>query len=124
MCMYIGIEDLAANALISLLLMKADEHRPFVSFKTLNEYGLKVVRKLKEQHEDAVYIYSPRSTARLFSDYSQYFELCEQSGAEGVRLQKGVSLDQLWVRFQTSIAVKVLKVLRDQELLRSLNLAA
>lgn len=124
MCMYIGIEDLAANALISLLLMKAEEPRPFVSFETLDAYGLKVVKKLKEQNEDAVYIYSPRSIARLFTDYSQYFELAVVDNIEGVRLRDGVSLDDLWIRFQTVIAAKVLKVLRDQELLQSLKLAA
>lgn len=124
MSMYIGIEDLAANALISLLLIRADEKQPFVSFRTLNEYGLKVVKKLQEQQEDAVFIYSPQSTARLFTDYSHYFELCVMSGEEGVRLKKGVTLEDLWIKFQTVIAVKLLRVMRDQELLRSLNLAA
>ena len=124
MSMYIGIEDLAANALISLLLIRTDESQPFVSFRTLKEYGLKVVKKLKEQQEDAVFIYSPQSTARLFTDYSQYFELCVKAQEEGIRLKQGLTIDALWVKFQTVIAVKPLRVMRDQDLLRSLNLAA
>ena len=124
MCMYIGIEDLAANALISLLMTKSDEPCPFVSFSTLKEYGLRVVTKLREQHEEAVYIYSPISKARLFSDYSNYFELAVRKGKEGVRLREGVGLEDLWIKFQTVIAVKMLRVMRDPELLRSLRLAA
>ena len=104
--------------------MKSEEHQPFVSFKTLKEYGLKVVKKLKEQQEDAVFIYSPQSTARLFTDYSQYFELCVKAQEEGIRLRQGVTIDDLWIKFQTVIAVKLLRVMRDQDLLRSLNLAA
>lgn len=124
MSMYIGIEDLAANALISLLLIRTDESQPFVSFCTLKEYGLKVVKKLKELQEEAVFIYSPQSTARLFTDYSQYFELCVNAQEEGIRLRHGVTIEDLWVKFQTVIAVKLLRVMRDQDLLRSLNLAA
>ena len=45
MCVYIGIEDLAANALIELL--EKDNSNTKVSFKALEDYGNAVVNYVK-----------------------------------------------------------------------------
>ena len=44
MCFYIGIEDLAANALIELL--QKEEKRDFITYSELEEYGTQVVKLL------------------------------------------------------------------------------
>ena len=44
MCFYIGIEDLAANALIELL--QKEENRSFITYKELERYGTQVVSLL------------------------------------------------------------------------------
>ena len=48
--MYIGIEDLAANALIGILARtRQDAEKPkFVRFATLLDYGMAVISKLKK----------------------------------------------------------------------------
>ena len=44
MCVYIGIEDLAANALIEIMTNNANNR--FVSYKELEDYGAEVVKFL------------------------------------------------------------------------------
>lgn len=48
MCFYIGIEDLAANALIEVL-KKTDKR--FLTYHELESYGSEVVQILKENGE-------------------------------------------------------------------------
>ena len=52
MCVYIGIEDLAANALIEV--MSKDESKRFVSYEELESYGAEVVNFLNTKGEKAV----------------------------------------------------------------------
>ena len=49
MCTFIGIESLAANALIEIL---QNTNRREVDFETLVKYGMKIVKLLLEQTGD------------------------------------------------------------------------
>ena len=51
MCIYIGIEDLVANALIELV---ENTEKREVMFKELDEYGALVVKYLNDEAEQAV----------------------------------------------------------------------
>lgn len=57
MCIYIGIEDLVANALIELAEHKNQRQ---VLFKDLDRYGTKVIKVLNQEGEQAVLILSKK----------------------------------------------------------------
>lgn len=105
MCIYIGIEDLVANALIELS-EKTD--RQEVLFKDLNKYGATVVKILNEQNEQAVLILSTERTNAFLHDYSEYFELYSVGLDEGIRLKSDVDIEQLWIKFRGYLSVDVM----------------
>ena len=57
MCIYIGIEDLVANALSELTEHKNQRQ---VLFKDLDRYGAKVIKVLNQEGEQAVLILSKK----------------------------------------------------------------
>ena len=72
MCFYIGIEDLAANALIEILTKNSEKR--FVSYEELENYGAEVVKFLCEKGEKAILILSRDCTEAMFRNYSDFFE--------------------------------------------------
>ena len=107
MCMYIGIEELAANALIELL--RQEPSVKFVRFSTLLDYGVEVVRLLRAENEEAVLMYSRERNDMLFTDYSYYFKSDMEDGWAGVRLKDGITIDDLWIHFRTSLTLRLLE---------------
>ena len=75
MCFYIGIEDLAANALIEILKTKEDSQfsQYCVTLAELEDYGNQVIRYLKGKGEKAMLILSRENTSMMFRDYSDFF---------------------------------------------------
>ena len=69
---YIGIEDVAANALIQAL--RKNENVRFLSYTTIEAYGNRVVEKLSADNKKAVLIFSRNRTEALYRNYSQFFE--------------------------------------------------
>ena len=114
MCVYIGIEDLAANALIALLDKARSENRDgssrFVKFSQLLSLGTIVVKRFKDEGEDAVLIYSREANEMLFTDYSRFFEFSIQNGEEGVLLKSNIDVDDLWVFFRSTITMRMIEV--------------
>ncbi len=84
MCIYIGIEDLVANALIELA---GKSEKREVLFKQLDEYGSKVIKCLNDKQEQAVLSLSKERTNEFLYDYSEYFELFSSGMDEGIRLK-------------------------------------
>ncbi len=119
MCMYIGIEELAANALIELL--RQDSTTKFVRFATLLDYGVEVVRLLRAEDEEAVLMYSRERNNMLFTDYSCYFESAMEDGWAGVRLKDGITIDDLWVHFRTSLTLRLLEAFMNDEAVKVLR---
>ena len=121
MCMYIGIEDLAANALIGILACTCEEvGRPkFVRFATLLDYGMAVIKKLKKDSgEEATLIYNRESNSMLFTDYSDFFERhTDDEGYDGIQLRVGKTEHDLFVRFIGSIPVELQNVMADRTLI-------
>ena len=119
--MYIGIEDLAANALISILACTREEAgRPkFVRFATLLDYGMAVIKKLKKDSgEEATLIYNRESNSMLFTDYSDFFERhTDDEGYDGIQLRVGKTEHDLFVRFIGSIPVELQNVMADRALI-------
>ena len=119
MCFYIGIEDLAANALIELL--QKEENRSFITYKELERYGTQVVSLLSERGEKAVLLLSRENTNAMFRDYSEFFEEDSYDGNEGIRLRAGKSRKDLIVQFRGYLALDVLMALVDERAVSALG---
>lgn len=118
MCIYIGIEDLVANALIELS-EKSDRHE--VLFKELDQYGATVVKILNEQNEQAVLILSTERRNAFLHDYSEYFELYRDGLDEGIRLKAKVDIDKLWTEFRSYLSVDVMLAFMDSKSVEALG---
>ena len=108
MCSYIGIEDLAANALIEILDKEKNITESFVSYDTLEEYGLQIVKMLTEQGTDVVLIFSREETRKMLRDYSDIFIECNRNGKNGISLRENVTVQQLISRFRGYLSLDVL----------------
>ena len=113
MCFYIGIEDLAANALIELL--RTDETKRFVTYGEVEKYGNAVVRILQKQ-DKAVLILSRNNTDAFFQDYSEFFEEQKgENGAPGIRLKDEKKISDLIQQFRGYLALDVLLAFVSRE---------
>lgn len=111
MCYYIGIEDLAANALIEILQTKgtADSGRYPVTFQELEDYGAEVVKYLdREKGEKALLILSRAHTTNMFRNYSDFFEEVETPRGTAIILQKGKTVEDLINKFRIYNAFDVI----------------
>lgn len=69
MCTFIGVECLAANALISLYENGIDK----IGFQQLAEYGLSVVEQYRRENKaEAVLIFNPDDIQGLVINYSDF----------------------------------------------------
>ena len=118
MCFYIGIEDLAANALIEL--MKSG-NRNCITYDELERYGNCVVKVLSDKGEKAVLILSRENTSALFRDYSDFFCEKEVEGKAGIELRQGKSIEDLIIQFRGYLALDVLMALVDKRSLQALG---
>lgn len=110
MCFYIGIEDLAANALIEILSAKkgAESQQLYVTLAELEKYGAQVVRYLNEKGDDALLILSGESTSMMFRNYSDFFEEIETSEGTAISLREGKTVTDLVVKFRTYLSLDVM----------------
>lgn len=118
MCIYIGIEDLVANAIIELAEKKQQRE---VFFKDLDKYGATVVKLLNKEDEKAVLILSTERTNNFLSDYSAYYELFNDGENEGIRLKDEIQIDELWSKFRSYLSVKVMKAFMSSESVQALG---
>lgn len=118
MCMYIGIEDLVANAIIELV---ERSHRNEVFFSEINRYGATVVQILLENKNKAVLILSKERTSAFLNDYSDFFELFSSGTEEGIRLKENISVGQLWEKFRGYLSVDVMRAFIDERSIAELG---
>lgn len=112
MHIYIEIEELVANALIELVEKKGKRE---VLFKDLDEYGARVVEVLSSDGETkATLVVSRESQIAMLEDYTDMFEPFEAGGAKGIRLKDNILPFQLWVRFCTSLSMKVIAAFQSE----------
>lgn len=118
MCFYIGIEDLAANALIESMRRL---EKGFLTYEEIESYGSKVIEFLNEKNEKAILILSRESTNALFRNYSDYFEEKMVDGEMGINLKENVSLDELIMRFRGYLALDVLMAFVNESTVSALG---
>ena len=106
MCVRIGVEDLAANALIELL--ERPENTRFVSYQDMKEYGLVVSRILEREGEEVVLIMTRAYTEEMLGYYSDFFEETTNNGKFGICLKEGKDADDLRRKFQGYLSFNVL----------------
>lgn len=113
MCKFIGVEVLAANALIDIMgnMGKTSAAQASISRDDLDKYGMAVVNFInKKFHEGAVILYKSDvpDTSRFinYSDLLEYDDKC-------VRVRSGVKLDQLYRRCRVPLAYEILTAVYD-----------
>lgn len=118
MCMYIGIEDLVANAFIELI---ENSDKKDVLFSQLNQYGATVVKILLEEGQKAVLVLSNERTNSFLHDYSEYFELFTSENGEGLKLKNNVTVDDLWDKFRGYLSFDVMMAFMNKQSLKALG---
>lgn len=120
MCTFIGIECLAANALIEIL--DKTEKRE-VSFDTIVRYGMEVVRILQRQTgEEAVLLLSKKYQINMIENYSEFFEVDFSDSNQGIfKLKEDVSLDDLKNYFRWTMSVRLVDAFVSPEAIRELG---
>lgn len=111
MYVYIGIEDLVANAIIELV---EKSKKGEVLFSQINRYGAKVVQILSNNGKKAILILSEERTNAFLQDYSDYFELFSTGNEEGIRVKEDISVGDLWKRFRGYLSIEVMKAFMDE----------
>lgn len=111
MCFYIGIEDLAANALIESL---KKGNKSFLTYSEIEMYGSRVIQLLKQNGEKAVLILSRENTNAMFRSYSDFFEEQEKNGKKGIALREEKNIDDLIRKFRGYLALDVLMAFVDE----------
>lgn len=120
MCVYIGIEDLVANAFIELV---DKSNKKEVMFSQLNEYGATVVEVLFEKGQKAILLLSNEKTSTFLLDYSDYFELfTSESGEEGLKLKQDITVDDLWEKFRGYLSFDVMMAFMDKRSIKVLGI--
>lgn len=105
MSVFIGIEDLAANALILLFKRKGIN---FVSFEELTKYGAKVVEILNKKGEKATLIYSKDITNALERNYSNYFETFIREQKQYIKLKDSVTVEDVIKKYRSYLSIDML----------------
>lgn len=103
MCKFIGVEILAANALIEALESERDAS---VSFAKLEEYGVKVVSFLEAKFkEQAVILYNENYFGNRILNYTEYFEISH----DRISVKEGVTVYELRRKFRAPLTYEILK---------------
>lgn len=123
MCTFIGIECLAANALIEILDRTQKRE---VSFDTIVRYGMEVVRVLQRQTGDeAVLLLSKKYQINMIENYSEFFEVDFGDRNHGIfKLRETVSLDDLKNYFRWTMSVRLVDAFVSPEAIRELGVSA
>ena len=121
MSFYIGIEDLAANALIEILQKQGEA---IVTYECLENYGAAVVQVLMSKGEKAVLILSREETNAMFRNYSEFFEEVKtEDGLLGIKLKDGKTVEDLVAAFRGYLAWDVLMAFIDTTALAKLKVS-
>lgn len=106
---YIEIDELAANALIA-----AQKYgRRFVSYKMMEDYGLRVVGILHSKGVTAILLLSRDRTNAMLQNEADLFEEQEVEGEKGLSLREGKTTSDLISRYVGYLPLRFLMAFRD-----------
>lgn len=112
MCYYIGIEDLAANALIEIVEKTG---KRYVNSVQLSNYGNVILTNLKKNNIDAKIIFNREATNCFFHDCADIFTVEENEDNIIISLNDNISTTYLRSRFRINIALQLIKAFVSQE---------
>ncbi len=123
MCTFIGIESLAANALIELFERKRTRE---VSFDSLVRYGMEVVRIFQsETGEEAVLLLSRKYQMDMIENYSDFFEVEMDAAGNGTfRLKDVNNLEEVKAYFRWTMSMKLIDAFVSPDAIRELGVVA
>ena len=126
MCNYIGIECLAANALIELF---ERQNKKEVSFDMLVHYGMQVVHILEEQTgEEIILLLSQKYQINMIENYSDLFDVIISANGNGLFRLKGKdkesTLSALKNRFRWTMSIRYINAFLSDSALKALGLVA
>lgn len=110
MCTFIGVECLAANALIELYEQGIKE----ISFEDLADYGLLVVENYENEiAERAILIFDQERLEGLVIHYSEFFEVKNKDKKKYICLKENVDIRQVKEKFRWTLSYAMLKTLKQ-----------
>ncbi len=118
MSYFIGIEDLAANALIELVEKTG---KRTVRFSQLNDYGNAIMATLRKDDMDVTLIFTKDTTEQFFHNCSDVFSIKELENDIEITLKDGISTDVLRNRFRINIAFYLLKAFVSDSAFKTLE---
>ena len=123
MCMFIGIESLAANALIEII---NKTNRREVDFASLVKYGMKIVKLIQEQTgEEAILLLSKKYQMNMIDDYSDFFEMkINANGYDVFKLRDDITAEDLSEYFRWTMSIRVIRAFMSEEAIMELGVVA
>jgi len=118
---FIGIEDLAGNALIELIQRNQERK---VTFKQLNKYGTKVRQYLnKVTGEEVILLYNTNDVAAMAENYADFFKV-ENFGQENayIELQENIDVTVLWKCFRSPFPIETMLAFMDDKVIEESEL--
>lgn len=125
MCIFIGIENVTANALIELLEKRNERE---VSFDMIVRYGTQVAHILEKNiNEEPILLLSRKYQINMIEKYSDFFEADLSSGKQQVffRLKgedKQKIIESLTKSFRCTMSMQFLKAFMSVDALRELGI--
>lgn len=117
MCTFIKMEHLVASALVELYEKKQIDT---ITLAQIRNYGIKVEEQLNSQDNTrAILLFSNNYTKEFLQDYSDYFELVDNS----IKIKNGVEIDDIREHILSYISAEILFALLDQKVLQVIDAA-
>ena len=113
MCTFIGVECLAANALIELYESGIQQ----ISFNDLADYGLLVVENYEyEIGDEAIFIFDREKLEGMVINYSDLFVIREIESKKCLCLQDNVDISVVKERFRWTLSYAMIKAMRQVDI--------
>lgn len=113
MCTFIGVECLAANALIELYAQDVRE----ISFEDLADYGLLVVESYENEISDrAIFIFDQERIMGMIINYSDYFEVREEENTKYICLRENIDIREVKEKFRWTLSYAMLKAVKQVDI--------
>lgn len=103
MCNFIGMEYLAALALI-------EDDVSEISLSDLNNYGIKVMKTLEENSIDSIFLFSDKYALELVRNYSDCFELTNNDTVLRRKVDRDILISKFVAYLSTDTLVAVSKM--------------
>ncbi|MEJ6470612.1 hypothetical protein LH398_01620 [Fusobacterium nucleatum] len=119
----IGIEDLAANALIEISKVdkELNQKKLFLTYSKIEKYGVAVTEILNTQGNKAVLTLSRENTNNFFKLYSEFFIEDEKEGEKGILLSSKKEIEDLIENFRGYLSLDLLDAFISEKSIKALK---